>query len=311
MTAIALSSVAQTKTYDVTGQWNSLDGYASHAGMGDICVTKLNYPSSASQLLLTSAELSGIMPKGDASGVTKARIKSITFKINCEGGAYIAGGTVDITSYAQNVSETEYPKKDNQAQYFEYTTDAKATFSIDAADDEDFAAIASDGGQWDVTLTFEGDGLVYEGESLLLTTFSNSDLENYMDQDWWHGVYSKSTTNVRSCGLYGSNITTLSGKISNETKAIPHMLIAYEEVTESTGPTVSEGTPVSGYKIGTQNEGRASAGQFLPINPDYDSSVSQTIYTMGELPGLYNVDGQSTTKASISAITTYMTVFSR
>ncbi len=310
-----MAFAASALTYDVSGKWSEVSGYGSHSDndINGVVFARLDNTYSGSQVLLTAEDLVGIVPKTDAAGITRAKITSISVKMESN-GAYIGSGTIKIDAYAQNIEESSFPVIDNKPQYFSFTKDNLATVTI--TPDEVAENEVTIGGIFTVTLNFGPEGFIYTGKSLLLTIFSEDTFEDWYASDpndslsWWNGIYTYVPGGGTRSGGYSDSTTaieTLSGDLANSKNVIPHFLFTYEEEVETLGPTVTEG-PADVYytpNYTTPDTGNGGAGQILPHDPyNYTNSFCQTLYTATDLLGLNKInESGENVKAKITSFT--------
>lgn len=298
---LALMAIAaQALTYDVTNRtsYDGLSDYANSAGNSNLILTRLD-KSTASQMILTADELIGIRPKTTDSGITRARIKTMSFKLYDAYGYGYGTSTLNMTCYVQNSTETTFPKINDEEQYLPYETNFTAKLNYTFA--ETYCP-----GVIELTLTFDGDGFLYTGESILLTTFS--EFENLgTDDTWWDGIYCFNPGHGSVCIGELTCPSILQGKASKQINQIPYMRFTYEEEVEKLGPTVTEG-PADVYttvNYDSPNTGNEGAGQILPHDAaNYQYSFCQTLYTSEDLKGLngLTLSGEDI-KAKITALT--------
>lgn len=292
-----MTLAAHALTYDVSGKWDAVSGSGSHSDndINGVVFARLDNTYSGSQVLLTADDLVGILPKTDATGITRAKITSISVKMESN-GAYIGSGSIKIDAYAQNIEESAFPVIDNKPQYFSFTKDNLATVTItpdDVAENE-----VTNGGIFTVTLNFGPEGFIYTGKSLLLTIFAEDTFEDWYASDpddslgWWNGIYTYVPGGGTRSGGYSDSTTaieTLSGDLVNSKNVIPYFLFTYEEEVEKFGPTVTEG-PADVFTTPSYDSpeiGSQSSGQILPHDAyNYSNSFCQTLYTSDDLKGL-------------------------
>lgn len=310
-----MTLAAQALTYDVSGKWDAVSGSGSHSDndINGVVFARLDNTYSGSQVLLTADDLVGILPKTDATGITRAKITSISVKMESN-GAYIGSGTIKIDAYAQNIEESAFPVIDNKPQYFSFTKDNLATVTItpdDVAENE-----VTNGGIFTVTLNFGPEGFIYTGKSLLLTIFAEDTFEDWYASDpddslgWWNGIYTYVPGGGTRSGGYSDSTTaieTLSGDLANSKNVIPYFLFTYEEEVEKFGPTVTEG-PADVFTTPSYDSpeiGSQSSGQILPHDPEnYTNSFCQTLYTASDLKGLNKMtEAGEEVKAKITSFT--------
>lgn len=295
----SLAVQAAPLTYDVTDgktTYDALSDYANGAGNGQLIFTRFDGPT-ASQMILTADDLSGIRPKTTDSGITRARIKTISFKINDQSG--YAEAVLNMACHAQNISETSFPLVNNKPQYLPYETTctAKLDYTFEMTYCPDVI---------ELTLTFDGDGFLYTGESILLTTFTEFENTGW-DDTWWEGIYHFDAGHGITClGETGSQ-TSLQGKASVSDKYIPFMRFTYEEEVETLGPTVTEGQADVYYtpNYTTPDTGSETTGTILPHDPEnHTNSFCQTLYTATDLKGLNTLtESGEDVKAKITSFT--------
>lgn len=296
---MTLAAQAATLTFDVTNgtSYDGLSDYANSAGNSNLILTRLD-KSTASQMILTADELIGIRPKTTDSGITRARIKTMSFKLYDAYGYGYGTSTLNMTCYVQNSTETTFPKINDEEQYLPYETNFTAKLNYTFA--ETYCP-----GVIELTLTFDGDGFLYTGESILLTTFS--EFENLgTDDTWWDGIYCFNPGHGSVCIGELTCPSILQGKASKQINQIPYMRFTYEEEVEKLGPTATEGDLVKGHAIGTKEYSDPGDAYYAPINPQNSQSTTQSLYLKTQLAGLTSVDATSETKANIYAITAYL-----
>lgn len=304
--ALALAIPAQANTWDISkGGWENPAG-SPYDGSTDVYFLNFDSQYSACQILLTPDMLTGMAPKATATELTKSKITGISVKVS-NNGAYVAGGEISVTAYADNVDATSFPKEGSVEKYFAYTTDHKASAVFDES--SEFAQALSDyENPVTLTINFGEEGFIYEGKSILLTVFTDYALEEYYD--WYNGVYtfvSGSSNKLVAGKTSDSSMPSLTGSCENTSTTLPHILFDFEEVTESTGPTVTPGKPVSGFAIGTDSADSPNAPALrMPYNPEYDSSITQSIYTKSLLQGLFEASADGITKAAITSVKTFL-----
>lgn len=302
---MTLAAQAATLTYDVENEtsYDGVSGNPSGAGEGVLIFARFDYPSAstATQLILTADELIGIHPKTTETGITRARIKTISFKIKDASG-WSADGSVDMVCYAENSSATAFPVVNGKYQYLPYETACAAKLQSESIG-TGFGEIL------ELTLTFEGEGLLYTGESILLTTFNDFTDTNVMSEQWWDGIYSFNPGHGTVCIGEISKQTTLSGQATCDEPLIPYFRLGYEEEVEKLGPTATEGDLVKGHAIGTKEACDYSKPSLkLPYNPEYQKATTQSLFLKTQLPGLNSADASSETKANIYSITAYLEI---
>lgn len=300
LTLMTLAAQAATLTYDVTNgtSYDGLSDYANSAGNSNLILTRLD-KSTASQMILTADELIGIRPKTTDSGITRARIKTMSFKLYDAYGYGYGTSTLNMTCYVQNSTETTFPKINDEEQYLPYETNFTAKLNYTFA--ETYCP-----GVIELTLTFDGDGFLYTGESILLTTFS--EFENLgTDDTWWDGIYCFNPGHGSVCIGELTCPSILQGKASKQINQIPYMRFTYEEEVEKLGPTATEGDLVKGHAIGTK--AYCSPGQpetRSPFNPEFKKATVQSLYLKTQLPGLYTAMATGETKANIYSVTGFL-----
>lgn len=295
----ALAVQAAPLTYDVTDgktTYDALSDNAEGAGNGQLIFARFD-KSTASQMILTKDDLNGILPKTTEGGITRARIKTISFKINDTSG--YGEWSLNMTCYAQNINETSFPLVNNKPQYLPYETTCAAKLNCNV--EMQYGAYIAE-----LTLTFDGDGFLYTGESILLTTFTEFENSGW-DDTWWEGIYHFDAGHGIAClGETGSQ-TSLHGQASVSDKYIPFMRFTYEEEVETLGPTVTEGELVQGHPIGTKEACDYSLPSLkLPYNPEYQKATTQSLFLKTQLTGLNSADASSETKANIYSITAFL-----
>lgn len=298
---VSLAAVAAPKTYDVGGKW----GKSSSATGGAVYTTfaNLSFYYSSGQVLLTPDVLTGIAPKVAADGTTKAKLSSLTVKFAFDGGMYTPA-KINFKAYAQNVTETAFPKNGSADAAFPYTTDCTATASIDEKASNYAMMYAGDA---EVTLNFGPEGFVYEGGSILLTVFADVTADESIPFGGIYTFVTGATGNHSGGAASDRNMPAVSGQFNKTSKALPEMLLTYEEVVEAAPvPEPVEGKPVSGAAVGTKSSSGASIGMFTPVNPDYSYSTVQALYTAPQLAKFYTTDATGTTKAKITSIKSYV-----
>ncbi len=297
---MTLAAQAATLTFDVTNgtSYDGLSDYANSAGNSNLILTRLD-KSTASQMILTADELIGIRPKTTDSGITRARIKTMSFKLYDAYGYGYGTSTLNMTCYVQNSTETTFPKINDEEQYLPYETNFTAKLNYTFA--ETYCP-----GVIELTLTFDGDGFLYTGESILLTTFS--EFENLgTDDTWWDGIYCFNPGHGSVCIGELTCPSILQGKASKQINQIPYMRFTYEEEVEKLGPTATEGDLVKGHAIGTK--AYCSPGQpetRSPFNPEFKKATVQSLYLKTQLPGLYTAMATGETKANIYSVTGFL-----
>lgn len=297
---MTLAAQAATLTFDVTNgtSYDGLSDYANSAGNSNLILTRLD-KSTASQMILTADELIGIRPKTTDSGITRARIKTMSFKLYDAYGYGYGTSTLNMTCYVQNSTETTFPKINDEEQYLPYETNFTAKLNYTFA--ETYCP-----GVIELTLTFDGDGFLYTGESILLTTFS--EFENLgTDDTWWDGIYCFNPGHGSVCIGELTCPSILQGKASKQINQIPYMRFTYEEEVEKLGPTATEGDLVKGHAIGTKEACDYSKPSLkLPFNPEYAKATTQSLFLQSQLTGLYSANATSETKANIYSITAFL-----
>lgn len=310
-----MALAAQALTYDVGGEWDKDHSAGYNANdINGVVFARLDNTYSGSQVLLTADELSGIMPKTTADGITRAKITSLTVKMHTVGINWAESGSLTVNAYAQNVEETAFPKINNVPQFFAYDKSNLATVSFTVNDALMMNDLYASDSPFELTLNFGPDGFVYEGKSILLTVFAENTIEDVAATgdgplSWWAGIYAYTRSGDSSAGFTDAStpITELSDELKNETNAIPCLLFTYEEEVEKLGPTVTEG-PADVYTTvdyDSPDTGNESSGAILPHDAQRCSkSFCQTLYTSEDLKGLngLTLSGEDI-KAKITALT--------
>lgn len=300
---MAIAAQAATLTYDVTDgkkSYDDLDGYGDGNTTNVLIFTRLDDPSAstATQMILTSNDLIGILPTTTEAGITRARIKTLSFKVSDQ--SYAGSGNINMVCYAQNITQSAFPKVDNVEQYMPYATDCMAKLQGDFSTDGNGMTI-------ELTLTFEGEGFLYTGQNILLTTFTEYENTSW-DANWWGGLFTFNPGHGEAaCIGEMESVKTLQGKSSFNNPSIPFMRFTYEEEVEKLGPTATEGDLVKGHAIGTK--ANCSPGQTetrAPFNPEFEKATVQSLYLKTQLPGLYTADATGETKANIYSITGFL-----
>ncbi len=279
---------------------------------GQYLPVNLNYKQSVSQSIYTE-DMLGDLYSVDASSIHKANISSVTFYINVSDGNYLWDEyNAGITVYAQTTDASEFATVGGSLQWFDYSSAVKGSFSINTGDLQepwDGALWDGVGGNYPVTITFDTP-IEYAGGSLVLTWVSESDMDgNVLDQS----VAFTTTDGKMHSGVVSSdNGVSATGDLAHPTKALPYIQVAYEEVVEPVGPSDGGDEPVVSdpmtSNIGNDDLINTSSGQYLPINPFYANSVSQSVFTADLLGDLYKVDASSKTVSKISSMTFFVNV---
>jgi len=160
--------VLKVGTYDADNEFGN--------DPGQTIPLNTEYKNCGSQLIYTSAELSGLPSYDDEGNRVTSKITALTFKLAAKTGViYDTSCDIHGTVYIENSSLTSIPKTNGNPTWIDFSKENQTYFKIDLNDERWENVLWGDDEVIEYTINLENP-IEYTGESLLITFDGGSDI---------------------------------------------------------------------------------------------------------------------------------------